>query len=146
MENIELTNENLTPTRPLFLKVLCILTFISSGIGCLSALLTPVFAETIIELIQNSPKYDEADMADAIMVLNAGWGYYSVMFVLATASLTGAILMWKLRKIGFHIYALANSIALFVPILMFSMPISWSGILLTACFIALYALNLKHMK
>lgn len=146
MENIELTNENLTPERPVFLKVLCILTFISAGIGALSALLTPLFADKIIELIQNSANYDEANMADAMMVLNAGWGYYSLMFILSLASLIGAILMWKLNKIGFHVYALANSIALFIPILMFSMPISWSGILLTACFIVLYALNLKHMK
>ena len=146
MENAEILNENVNPERPLFLKVLCILTFISAGIGSLSALLTPLFSEQIIELIQSSPNYDEANMAEALIVLQAGWGYYIIMFVLASASLIGAILMWNLKKIGFHVYALANLIALFVPILMFSMPISWSGILLTACFIALYALNLKHMK
>ena len=144
MESIESKNE--TGKRPVFLTVLCILTFISAGIGSLSALFTPLYSEQIIAFIQSSPSYDETDMADAIVVLRAGWSYYLLMFSLAFASLAGAFLMWRLKKIGFHIYALANSAALFVPMLMFSMPMAWSGILLTACFVGLYALNLKYMK
>lgn len=144
--NTEIIFENDSPKRPVFLTVLCILTFISGGIEFIAALFTPVFAEQIIELIKSTPNYDEATMEEAITVLNAGWTYYLIRAVLALGSLFGAILMWKLKKTGFHIYALSNLIALFVPILMFSIAIGWSGILVTACFIALYALHIKYMK
>lgn len=144
--NTEIMPGNEAPKRPVFLTVLCILTFISAGIEFIAALFTPLFAEQVIEFIKNAPNYDETVMEEAIIVLRAGWGYYLIRAALALGALSGAILMWKLRKKGFHIYALSNLIALFVPMLMFSIAIGWSGIIVTACFIALYALHLKHMK
>jgi hypothetical protein len=144
MENNEMANE--TQRRPVFLTVLCVLTFISAGCGSLVSLLVPAFEDQLIEFIQNAPNYDEATMGESITMLRAGWGYYLVMFALSLGSLSGAILMWKQKKLGFHIYALSNLTALFIPMLMFSVAISWSGILFTGCFIALYALNLKYMK
>lgn len=146
MENLEFTNESLSPQRPVFLKVLCILTFVSAGFSSIISLLTPVMAEPLIEFMQNAPNYNEEQMADAIIYLRAGWGYHSLMCLLHAASLAGAVLMWKLKKIGFHVYALANLAALLAPTLMFSFPFSWFGIMLTAGFIAMYAMNLKHMN
>lgn len=146
MENMEFANESLNPQRPVFLKVLCILTFVSAGFSSLIALLTPLMAEQLIAFMQNAPNYNEEQMADAIIILRAGWGYYSLMFLLSAASLIGAVFMWKLKKMGFHVYALANLAALLVPTLMFSFPFSWFAIMITAGFIAMYAVNLKHMK
>jgi hypothetical protein len=123
-----------------------VLTFISAGLVSFVSLITPLVAEKLIEFFKTAPNYDEAQFAEMTTMLNAGWGYYLTICVLSIVSLTGAILMWKLKKLGFHIYALSNLAALFVPILMFSYPISWSGILTTSCFIVLYALNLKEMK
>lgn len=146
MENFESLNNNESNQLPTFLKVLCILTFIGSGIGCLSSLFTPLFAEQIIAFMEQAPNYDETEMAQAITVLKAGWGYYGLMLVLSLGSLAGAILMWQLKKIGFHAYALSNSLMLFIPTIMFAMPISWAGVFLTVAFILLYAMNLKHLK
>lgn len=140
------TTNNEAPKRPMFLTVLCVLTFIASGIGTLTSLLAPLLAEQLTTLIQSAPNYDEVQMAEAVKVLNAGWGYYSIMFLLAAGSLIGAILMWTLKKVGFHIYTLSNLVALFVPMLMFSAALSWSGIFFTAIFIILYGLNFKHLK
>lgn len=146
MENIEILNENEAPKRPMFLTVLCILTFISSGIGSITALLTPLFSDTIIEFLQNSPNYDEVAMAETVAALQAGYGFYLIVSVLAVCSLVGAILMWKLKKIGFHIYAISNLVALFIPMLMLSSPISWPAIMITAVFITMYAVHLKLMN
>lgn len=146
MQTEELMNENEGPKRPTFLSVLCILTFISSGLGSISALLTPLFSDIMIEFLKKTPDFDETAMSETITVLQAGWGFYLVSFVLALCSLIGAILMWKLKKIGFHFYALSNIALLFAPMLMFGMAISWAGIFLTASFIFLYAVNLKFMR
>lgn len=146
METEEIANENDVLKRPTFLTVLCILSFISGGLGSLSALITPIFSDIMIEFLKNSPNYDETLMEETIMLLRAGWGYYLITFVFAMCSLVGVFFMWKLKKIGFHFYALSNLGLLFAPMLMFDMAISWAGIFLTASFILLYAVNLKFMK
>lgn len=146
METEEIINGNDVPKRPTFLTVLCILSFISGGLGSLSALITPMFSDLMIEFLKNSPNYDETLMDETIMLLHAGWGYYLITFVFAMCSLVGVFFMWKLKKIGFHFYALSNLGLLFAPMLMFDMAISWAGIFLTASFILLYAVNLKFMK
>ena len=146
MQEINFSTQNEIPKRPTFLTVICILTFISSGLGCISAVLTPLFSDLMIEFLKSTPNFDEAAMSQTIILLQAGWGFYLISFVLAACSLAGAVLMWNLKKIGFHFYALSNLGLLFVPMLMLSMPISWEGILLTSSFIALYAFNFKFLK
>jgi hypothetical protein len=146
MEEIKISNENEAPKRPTFLTVLCILTFISSGLGCLSALITPLFSDIIIGFLKSTPNYDETVMGQTISLLQAGWLFYLITFVLALCSLIGGVLMWNLKKIGFHFYALSNLGLLFVPMLILGMPISWEGILFTSSFIALYAVNFKFLK
>lgn len=144
MEEIQMDTEQLK--RPATLSVLCILTFIFSGLGCLSSIFTPLYADTIIEFMKTSPEFDEEAMADTLKLLNAGWGYYILTLVLTVGSLVGAILMWKLKKNGFHFYAFSNLALLFVPTLVLGMSISWFAIILSAAFIGMYAMHLKYMK
>ena len=79
-------------------------------------------------------------------MLQAGTLYYTITFVLSLASLLGAIMMWNLNKMGFHIYALSNLLLLLVPAFMLSMPAGWGNIFLTGGFIALYGMHLREMK
>lgn len=146
MEIEEIMNENVVPKRPTILTVLCILSFISAGLGCLSALITPMFSDVMIGFLKNAPDYDETRMGETILLLQAGWLFYFITFLFALGSLTGVFLMWKLKKAGFHFYALSNIGLLFVPMIMFGTPIGWPGVFLTASFILLYATNIKYMK
>ena len=88
------------------LTVLCILTFISAGLGCITNLFTPLMADVMIEFLKIQPYYDEAAMSDVIKILHAGWAYYLITFLFTLSSLIGAVFMWNLKKIGFHFYAL----------------------------------------
>lgn len=144
----EVENENIEtpPKRPKFLSVLCILTFIFTGLGILSCLLTPVFADMLKGFIVNAPNYNEAEQADSLKVIGAGWGYYMLTLLLTIGSLVGAILMWKLKKNGFHFYAFSNLAVLFLPTLVLGIAISWFGIVLTVAFIGMYGLHLKFMR
>jgi len=146
MEITNLMNENKTPKRPVFLTILCVLSFISSGLGSLFAIITPLISDIMIDFLKKTPDYDEIMMDETIMILQAGWGFYLITFALSFCSLIGAFLMWQLKKIGFHFYALSNIGLLFAPMLMFNTTISWAGIFLTANFILLYAVNIKHME
>ena len=124
--------------RPTFLTVLCILTFIGSGLTALFLLIGLVFAGAASSMLGSIPGM--GDMA------GFGSGYFVVVLVLALASLYGAIMMWKLKKMGFYLYSGANVIALFIPMIMASGKFSFFGLFITALFIILYGLNLKYLK
>lgn len=122
-QNVQQTNQ-----RPTFLTVLCILTFIGSGLGLLFGLIGLVAAGALESVAQYIPVGVDSGLFKSIILL-----------VLMAASLYGAIQMWNLKKLGFYIYVGANVILL---ILGFSI---WS-LIFTALFIVLYGLNLKHLE
>ncbi len=124
--------------RPTFLTVLCILTFIGSGLTAFFFLIGLIFAGAASGVLGSIP-----GMSD---IVGFGSGYFVVVLVLALASLYGAIMMWKLKKMGFYLYSGANVIALFIPMIMASGKFSIFGLVITALFITLYGLNLKYLK
>ncbi|MDF1676569.1 MAG: hypothetical protein P1U44_12715 [Vicingaceae bacterium] len=121
-----------TGKRPGFLTVLCILTFIGSGLATLFSLLATIGMGSLMESIPG--------MAG----MGGGTAYFAVATVLGAASLFGAIQMWKLKKMGFFIYAGANVVAIVLP-LAFGMPFSAMAAIFPILFIVLYYLNVKHM-
>lgn len=123
--------------RPAFLTVLCVLTFIGSGLGLISFLAMAVGMGSLMSFM--------GDMGGASSVGNAGTAYFAVSALLAAGTLFGAIMMWKLKKTGFYLYTAASVIAFLLP-LFFGMSFSVMGAVVAVIFIVLYGLNLKHME
>jgi hypothetical protein len=131
------------PRRPQLLTILCILTFIGSGISAFGFFIVSVDFETSIKLL----KAVYADMPETAIILQAPHDFFIISFFLSAFSILGAVFMWNLRKLGFHIYTSAQLIYLVVPLLYFggdSNPMF--NILFTALFVYLYARNLPQMK
>jgi hypothetical protein len=133
------------PQRPLLLTVLCILTFISTGISILSSLTIPLLSDVTVELLK-MPQFASEANPEVIKVIQAGWGYYMIILLLSSVSLTGAIMMWNLRKNGFHFYTISNILLFYLPILWFGFPFSILSAFFPAAFIALYGMHLKYMS
>jgi len=131
-------NEGGDGKRPVFLTVLCILTFIGSGLGTLFGILGIVGASFLGDLMNSIPGMGAA--------MGATTGFMIVTTVLAAASLFGAIQMWKLKKMGFFIYAGANIIAPIATIVMLGGGFAIMSFLWPVVFIVLYGLNLKHLS
>ena len=72
-------------------------------------------------------------------------GMLVLNLVLNAGTLAGAILMWKLKKLGFWVYAGAYVIQFVVPIIFIHSKFGIFGFIIMALFITLYALNLKHL-
>ena len=51
--------------------------------------------------------------------------------------------MWKMQKIGFFLYTGANVVSIIMTIVYSGFGV---GIIISALFIVLYGLNLKHLK
>lgn len=140
-------NSNHTPEgslkRPDLLKLLCILTFIGSGLASVSNLFIYLSFDEMLLLI------DEYKMLLPEMetILSGGKRFFLTGFILYTLSFVGAFNMWKLRKIGFHLYAVAQIFILISPVVFIkSYPFSFIGLIVTAIFIGAYASTLKFMK
>jgi len=119
-----------TQKAPVFLKVLCILTFVGSGLGLLFSLLAVVGMGALMSSLSQYGLGGEA--TDGTMYLLVG-------LLVSAASVFGAIQMLKLKKMGFYIYAVAQVIGLV-------MGFGIISLIITGGFIAMYAINLKHMS
>jgi len=134
---------NNKPTRPTLLTVLCILTFIGSGISTVSFFMVSVLYEPIMEQF----KVLYANMPEASFLLEAPRDFFVISFILSAASVAGAILMWNLRKIGFHVYTSSQIVYLLIPLFYFGGETNpLLNIMLTAFFVYLYARNLPFMR
>jgi|688.fasta_scaffold224939_2 hypothetical protein len=151
MENNTTPTEQ-TGTRPTFLTVLCILSFIAAGISIIVLLIGIAgkgAAETAgisTDNIANMEGMDPALQASLEKAKAAfSWPNIIGSILLSIIGLVGVILMWKLQKKGFFIYTGAGILGLILPLIL-GAGFSVFGAIITFAFIAMYALNLKHMK
>ncbi|MCL2683112.1 MAG: hypothetical protein FWE63_06485 [Bacteroidales bacterium] len=149
MEN-PFNTEQTKPKRSTLLSVFLVLTFIGSGLNFIGNGYIALSFENVISQIEELAD-DEAmaSMATLLeryvkMMEKAGNGYYGLLALLALASIVGAALMWRLNKLGFHFYASAQIIMLFLPMAfgLIKFPDVF-GTIITAIFIFVYARELK---
>ncbi len=161
--------ELIASQRPLFLKVLCILTFIGSGYGIINSAFTYYKANEISDLMitakdkiskdQNKVRDAESkkivanvtnnltEMTNPPSLRKAAIG----TFITSIFCLIGALLMWKLRRSGFYIYTLGTILSIIIPYYMFgnnlltNLSAGFMGFI-GVLFVIFYAMNLKSMK
>lgn len=137
------------PAKPTLLLVLCVLTFIGSGINIFSNFITAAFFDMVCSMMDASPMFKSIEGMDDVLdtIVAAGPFYYAIVAVLSAVSFIGALLMFRLKKSGFHFYAAAQILLLILPFL-FGLG-TFSDIkfplLLTILFVGGYATQLKYM-
>ena|SRR6218665_283307 len=147
MEDTQYQQQPVTPgKRPVSLTILCVLTFIWSSVTFISCLFIPANADAMIQFTTVMPNMKELMTEESMMLLRAGWGYYLSMFALTAVSLGGAIMMWHLRKNGFHLYAIANIFIQCLPSFFLGFPFHIGILVFPGIFIAMYAIHLKFMN
>jgi len=132
--------------RETLLTVICVLTFISCGLGIMRSLIITPMADFMIDVIKRSEKYDAAMYAEMFILLKAGWGYYMVSLLLVLLELTGAVMMWHLRKNGFHFYTIANILLLYLPVTWLGIEFNYFEGFITAAFVTMYAMQMRYMR
>ncbi len=147
------------PKRPQFLKVICILSFIGSGLAFFGAIWGYFSAKASAAMIERMGEMEEGDALGVMgamqetmrkAVENAVPNLI-IGLVCALLCLFGAIQMWKLKKTGFFIYTLGELAA---PISVFILSGggliggigATFGLVIAIVWVVLYALNLKHLK
>jgi hypothetical protein len=156
--------------RPSFLKVLCILSFISIGLAAISSMGSlvagPTDAEVLeqqkVEMLEMSAELRDsgmsylADVAGQMQRMSESLNDH--FYPMATLSLAviilgfiGVLLMWKGKRLGFHLYIIYNLIGL-ANIYLFVSPsdiptfaVLWN-LFISGLFILMYSKNLHWMN
>jgi hypothetical protein len=121
--------------RPQMLTVLCILSFIGSGLAGLSYFLMWATYYEILpvleEMTEQCPAFE--------MFLNTGRNFYLTGFILYFLSFFGVSLMWRMRKAGLHFYIASQMMILIMPLFYIAgYPLPYLDGAVTLVFISLY--------
>ena len=143
-EQFDQQPEEITP-RLTFFRILCITSFIGSGLGFISFLFCGIFFDSLGPAMETSSFAMQRDLM--LVLMAAGRWYFLSNGILFGFSLYGAMQMWKLRKVGFHFYTMSQIAILIVPLLFIK---GYSDALpqamLSGAFIFAYATHLRFMK
>ncbi|XOV68071.1 MAG: hypothetical protein ACFHU9_02640 [Fluviicola sp.] len=159
-QTLDSTEDMQPKKRPVFILVLCILTWVGSGLTIISAIagLAQDPTNDYNEMV-NTP--DAAGLLDGLPSFEdfVMWSNISNASNLITSILCiiGAILMFKLKKVGYYLYVIGGVAFVAVTTLAVNqmMPDALKFVailtgvlygLIGAAFIIMYGVNLKHMK
>ncbi len=169
MSDVLSNYETTVQKRPTFLTVLCILTFIGSGWGVISGIMSYAGAKKQAEMmgvvksqLNDLPTSNEPGAKLAEKMFDAmGTSVFTesnlknvalASLAAAILCLVGAFLMWGLKKTGFYAYVLGTLIGIVVPMILFgfgnifALGMSMIAGFFGLAFCIMYGLNLKHMK
>ena len=134
--------------RPRLLAVICILTFIGSGMTLFSNTMIFTFFDQFKAIFSSQGGLNFlGTKMDVGSLLNINPSFYLLQALFSASSLAGAILMWNFRKIGFHLYTSAQIFMLIIPKLFLpALPFPVFELSVSALFVYLYYKHLPLMK
>ncbi len=131
--------------RPTLLTLLCILSFIGSGLNAFSNLMVFIFYDTSMRFAAEMMKSFKITGMDQF--LDARPIYFAATALINALAIAGATLMWQLRKTGFHMYTVSQILVILAPMYFFRLPSpDLLSVLLSGIFIVLYSTTLKKMS
>lgn len=166
---MNLDESKIQKERPTFLTVLCVITFIVSGLWFLSSFYSAVTYDQVAQeealevgivafeeaLAQQPENPLGSKMMDSMIEMGQETLIHHNLINWATVlsallSLIGAYLMFTMKKIGFHVYLVSKIVGLLpLTVLTFNFMVGATYITMgvfTLAFVIMYAVNLKHMK
>jgi hypothetical protein len=160
MENILMENQPQVaePKRPQFLTVLCILTFIGSGLAFIGAIWGYFSVKASAGLLENmgNMEGDTYGMMSGmqetmIKAVENAVPNLVIGLVCSLLCLFGALQMWKLKRSGFFIYSVGEITPAIAAFFLGGGGLIGSagaifGLVIAIVWIVLYAVNLKHMR
>jgi hypothetical protein len=95
--------------KPLLFEAACILSIIGGSLGLISMLAILIFYDQSIQLIEQLTNITAADQLSP--------GYFAVQMAAFSISLSGAIQLFRLKRIGLYFYLCGQLLLLLLPVL-----------------------------
>lgn len=134
--------------RPVFLSVLCVLTFIWSGLMVFSSFVTYLMFGELKSFFAAHPNIFSWEPKGAMQLMfHIHPSFFLLQGIFSGLSLAGAFLMWNLKKIGFHLYVVAQIILLMIPkIFIHNLPFPFFQLAISFLFVYFYYKHLSFME
>ena len=142
-------NSNLVhEERPVLLKVLCILSWLGSGIQIFSSTIYSLFINDTVkqEFFALLPNKEVVDMYENLFILLDSTSiWYLILYLINVAVVH---MMWNFKRNGYYGYIFTQILILLVPFSVNPFDISQFlvSLIFPIIFIFLYGLNIKHFK
>ena len=129
------------------LHLLLVLTYITAGLNLFSYAITSLMMPTFKEMVETTPNLFPEQMKTMVdTFLSMPRGYFAIAALLYALELVGGILMWRLRRSGFHCYTLARLLLLLVPLLFIGREfLALGDVMFAVLFITAYWLILRSL-
>jgi hypothetical protein len=155
---------------PVFIKVLCILTFVGSGLSLLQSgygmvtigamrasfkIINSVTASAGTSKFGSFLGFNDRDLENYLNWLQSS---YYAMAAGCVLTILGAVMMLRLKRAGFYLYLLGELLPIVFAVLVIIASrkmsfmgmgsIIWSSvtILFSLAFVAMYAINFRHLR
>lgn len=145
----ELDNQGSSPgpppvTRPILLTVLCSLSLFNGGLTLISSLIIGSFFNQFVLIATDfAEKFKLPGME---MITEGSPSFFFANALLYAVSIAGVVMMYRMRKNGFHIYTISQILLILAPMYFYHLPgPSIFDIILTGTFVMLYYIHLKLM-
>ena len=140
-------DERIYASTRTFLRIFLVLSMIGSGLALIGNLLYGLTLPTVKDMYESGMiKFDERMTVMFEQMLEDPQSYYLCMSLLYAGSLAGVILMWNLRKSGFHLYTLAQLLVPVVTVLFIGKErFGFGDLMLTLLFVVFYYFSLKRL-
>ncbi len=151
MENIETTDklpeQHNQEKRPQMLSVLLMFSMVNGLLSSVSNLFLYSVIETVREMFTGKDVMNFMGIEiDLSLFLNTDKKFFLFQGILYAVSFTGALMMWKYKKTGFHLYTISQILLLImVTIFLPEMPFPYVDVMITAVFVYVYAKNMHIM-
>ncbi len=127
------------------LRILCIFTFVGSGLALFSYGIIGLVHSYFSANLNLIPDEQNRELIE--LMLSAGRTFFFLNTILYAISFAGAVLLWRMRKVGFHLYTASQLLLLILPLIYIAgFPMPGITIFLTFLFIWGYSGFLKFMK
>ena len=144
---MEIDNEQLQKIWVRNLRIILVLNIIGSGAYCLSYLMWGLMLPSMQAMYQTGEFQLPGELTVAFeQMLFTPRSFYLCNTLLYAASLAGVIMMWKLRKTGFHLYTIALMLVLVVTVLFLGKEqLHLGNLMMTLLFVTYYFIALRRI-
>jgi len=95
--------------KPLFYESACVFSIIGSSIGFISMFIATFFFSFVTEKIRSVTNLTSTEKLTPV--------YFALLMAAFSVSLTGAIKLYKMQRVGLYFYVSAQLIILFLPVI-----------------------------
>ena len=140
-------NERVLTIWRRILRIILVLSMIGSGVYFLTNLVWGVSLPIVKEMFESGDLSMPEEMTVMMeQMVRTPRSFYLCSALLYAVSLIGVILMWNIRKSGFHLYTLAQLLVLLIGVLFIGKDhLVLGDVMLTVLFVTYYFLAMKRL-